>query len=168
MAVELWLCFHVTWAGAWHSFPHVQGQAQSQQQLLLLLLLSLLSSSDSRALLLLGTKQAVFENCCCVILGFFIEFSGLCFCVKSIQSAMPNTQNVTCATLVWPFSALYPSIWQHSHMLGSPTKPQPPWLCNMNDVLRTWLGLYSEKTYPVFLCLMQRLEGVRWTVERKG
>lgn len=85
MAMELWLCFHVTREGAWDIPSHICMAEHNQQWLLLLPPLTLPSASHSLMLILLGTKQAVFGNCCCVILGFFVEFSGVCFCGKSMQ-----------------------------------------------------------------------------------
>lgn len=84
---QLWLCFHVTWEGTWHTPSHMW----EAKQLLLLLPLSLPSSSHSIMFLLLGAKQAVFGNCCCVILGFFYRVQWLMFLCEKYAKVQHQT-----------------------------------------------------------------------------
>lgn len=147
--------------GLTHSFPHVHGRAQSQEWLLLLPPMPLLSASHSVMLILLGTKQAVFGNCCCVILGFFVEFSGSCFCGKSMLKC--NAKHLKCY-LCHPDLTIqciiphYSTAQSHAvlfHKAPASFAVQHEW-CSENTLV-----LSSEKTYPMFCCLMQKLEGMQ-------
>lgn len=137
--------------GLTHSFPHVQGQAV----LLLLLPLSL----PAQCCFCWEPSKLCLEITVVLFQAFLQSSSCSCFCVKSavLKCNAKHSKCYMCHTDLTTQCILPQYLTAQSHtglFHEAPASLAVQHECCSENAL----GLDSEKTYPMFFCLMQRLE----------
>lgn len=123
----------------------------------------------SIVLLLLGTKQAVLGDHCCVILGFFIEFKLLVFlCEKCSVKVQCQTLKMVHVPHWFDHSVHFTPVFDST--VTCCVLPRSPSLLSCATWMLFWECIrfrLKKKPYPMFFCLMQRLEDMQQMIGRR-